>query len=568
MSTSATSPAGLPAVEKSPADRAGRPRGDRSAPGAALGSQPRRGSSRFRPANRLRVTAEAPRASDRWSAVPLSSRLVLTMSLLLAIGLALGATITLTVLQATLLAQVDRGLYTLAWEMDETEISSLTAAPSSTLPSNFYVSVQSLDGVTSSLYDQRSSGSAGLPLLPDPPDPSEVVEEPLLRNVPGTSADGWRALTVPWLDRDTREILGTLTVALPLQSTNWAVERTTTALLATSGLITVVGIIAALFMVRRALRSLRRIESTAGAIAKGDLSRRLPDMPVTTEVGSLARSLNVMLAQIEHAFAEREGSERRMRRFISDASHELRTPLATIRGYAELYRMGGVPDDQLPGVVGRMESEATRMGALVDDLVHLARLDEGRRLEFTPVNLVEIARDAVQDLGAVAPDRPAGVVGTDGTPGSRIDAPREVLVTADENRMRQLVSNLVGNVLAHTPDGVPLEIAVGTTPLDRDAAGDAARDRHAEPAAVIEVRDHGPGIAPDQRTRVFERFHRLDASRNRALGGSGLGLAIVAAIVAAHRGTVSAEETPGGGTTMRILLPLTTPDAEESAPRG
>ena len=527
-------------------------------PGGPATAVPRRSTPRFRPASRVRVTAEAPRSNERWTAVPLSTRLVLVISGLLAFGLALGAMITLTVLRTNLIEQVDSDLANLAWELDEATPDSLdvTNATDATLPSNYFVRVQRLDGLRRVLFDQRSPGSAaGLPRLPEPPDPMSVVDNPLRQTVPGTSVDTWRAMTVPWLDPDTREVVGVITVALPLQSTNWAIDRTSSALLATSALIIVVGTVVSLFVVRRALRPLRRIESTAQAISQGDLSRRLPDMPVTTEVGSLARSLNVMLAQIDHAFAEREGSEKRMSRFVSDASHELRTPLATIRGYAELYRMGGVGPEHLPEVMGRIEGEANRMGSLVGDLTALARLDEGRRMEYSFIDLVRIARDTVSDLGALDDDRVARVVGTDGQPGAELTVPEEVLVRGDENRVRQVLTNLMGNVLTHTPDGVPLEIAVGTS---QDAPG----------MAILEVRDHGPGIPEEERARVFERFHRVDESRNRASGGSGLGLAIVLAIVEAHRGTVEALETPGGGATMRVMLPVTTPDAEAAASRG
>lgn len=467
------------------------------------------------------------------------------ISALLAVGLAMGAMITLTVLRSNLIEQVDSDLASLAWQLDDaTPDELMVSTTDATLPSNYFVQVVRMDGMRSTLFDERSAGSAtGLPRLPEPPDPRMVVDKPIRHTVPGTSVETWRAMTVPWVDPDSRELIGTVTVALPLQSTNWAIDRTSSALLASSAMIIVVGTVVALFVVRHALRPLRRIESTAQAISQGDLSRRLPDLPVSTEVGSLARSLNVMLAQIDHAFSEREASENRMSRFVSDASHELRTPLATIRGYAELYRMGGVPQEHLPEVMRRIEGEANRMGLLVGDLTSLARMDETRRMEFTVLDLVRIAYDTVADLKALDDSRPARVVGTDGTPGAELEVPGEMLLRGDENRLRQLLTNLMGNVLMHTPDGVAIEIAVGTL-------ADAPQ------TAVLEVRDHGPGIPEDQRAKVFQRFHRVDESRNRASGGSGLGLAIVAAIVEAHGGTVRALQTPGGGATMRVLLPI------------
>jgi two-component system OmpR family sensor kinase len=246
-----------------------------------------------------------------------------------------------------------------------------------------------------------------------------------------------------------------------------------------------------------------------------------------------------MLAQIEQAFAVRAASEARMRRFVADASHELRTPLATVRGYAELYRMGALDEPaKVDDTMRRIEGSATRMGGLVEDLLLLARLDEGRPVAREPVDLTVLAADAVSDLHALDPDRPARLVPLDpGTNGGPVE------VTGDDARLRQVVANLVGNVVRHTPAGTPVEIAVGT----------------ADGAGVLEVRDHGPGIDPAHAARVFERFYRVDASRTRESGGAGLGMAIVAAIVGAHRGHVSLAETPGGGTTVRVAVPAGVP---------
>ncbi|MBK5250985.1 MAG: HAMP domain-containing histidine kinase, partial [Actinomycetales bacterium] len=284
------------------------------------------------------------------------------------------------------------------------------------------------------------------------------------------------------------------------------------------------------FAVKRSLRGLRDIESTAAAVAAGDLSQRAPDAPTSTEVGRLGSSFNAMVANLEEAFAARAASEERMRRFVSDASHELRTPLASIRGYGELYRMGAVPQADVGTTMARIESESIRMGSLVNDLLTLARLDGGRELRVVPVDLTAIASDAVGDVRALDPSRPAQLLA---------DAP--VLVDGDADRLRQVVTNLIGNAVQHTPTGTPVEVAV-------HAAADGA--------AVLEVRDHGPGIAPANAERVFERFYRPDSSRARISGGSGLGLAIVATIVAAHGGTVRHEPTPGGGATMVVRLPL------------
>jgi len=225
-----------------------------------------------------------------------------------------------------------------------------------------------------------------------------------------------------------------------------------------------------------------------------------------------------------------------MRRFVADASHELRTPLATIRGYGELYRMGALTTtDQVDDTMRRIESSATRMGALVEDLLALARMDDGRPMRIGPVDLTVLAADAVSDLHALDPSRSTRLVPLRaGDPGGICE------VLGEESRLRQVLANLVGNAVQHTPPGTPVEIAVGRTGTG---------------FGVLEVRDHGPGIDPEHAARVFERFYRVDASRGRDSGGAGLGMAIVAAIVDAHHGTVTLEQTPGGGTTVRVTLP-------------
>src|SRR5690606_1967964 len=334
------------------------------------------------------------------------------------------------------------------------------------------------------------------------------------------------------------------------------------------------GILGAL-AVRRSLRPLREIESTAAAIASGQLGSRVSVAEEHTEVGHLASSLNAMLGRLELAVAAREASEERRRRFVSDGSHELRTPLATVRGYAELYRMGAVTDpEEVAATMRRIEESAARMGLLVEDLLALARLDEAALTQArTEVDLAALARDAAQDLGALDPSREVTVVGLEGggpgdvaavgpdgggpgdvaavgpdgggpgdvaAVGPDGGAPGEVLVVGDPARLRQVLTNLVGNVAAHTPAGSPCEVAVGR-----------ARDD-----AVLEVRDRGPGITAEHAERIFERFYRADGSRGRGTGGgAGLGLAIVSSIVTAHRGHVEAHAREEGGTVFRVRLP-------------
>ncbi|MGH2929380.1 MAG: sensor histidine kinase [Solirubrobacteraceae bacterium] len=291
----------------------------------------------------------------------------------------------------------------------------------------------------------------------------------------------------------------------------------------------VLGLVGA-WAVRLGLRPLDRIAETAGEIAGGALQRRVSPAGTRTEIGRLGLALNAMLAKIEEAFAARRASEDRLRRFVADASHELRTPVASIRGYAELFRRGAAahPDD-LAMAMRRIEDEAGRMGRLVDDLLLLARLDEGRPLERQPVDLSQLALDAAADARATDSSRPIQTIVAD-----------DAIVIGDESRLRQVVANLVRNALVHTPPRTAIEISTAM-------AGDCA---------LLSVADHGRGISPEIAGRVFERFYRADPARGRDTGSSGLGLSIVAAIVGAHGGSVSVGTTPGGGATFTVRLPL------------
>jgi two-component system, OmpR family, sensor kinase len=278
----------------------------------------------------------------------------------------------------------------------------------------------------------------------------------------------------------------------------------------------------ALWIIRISLRPLRRIEQTAAAITAGDLSRRVEYADPQTEVGRVGSALNVMLDRIE-------ASDRRLRRFIADASHELRTPLAAVRAYAELFGRGASarPADLERSMSG-ITRETERMSLLVDDLLLLARLDEGRPLEQKPVDLAVVVGDAVDAARVVEPGR-------------TIDLSVEpATVTGDEARLRQVLDNLLANARAHTPAGTPVSVELGRV------------DGH----AVVTVADHGPGLTEEQAARVFERFYRVDSSRTRASGGAGLGLSIVAAVTEAHGGTAESRPTPGGGVTFVITLPL------------
>jgi two-component system OmpR family sensor kinase len=322
---------------------------------------------------------------------------------------------------------------------------------------------------------------------------------------------------------------GTLIVAIPLIEVGQTLHR----LVLIAGLVTLAVLLGlgaiSWWLVRRGLRPLEEMGVTAGAIAAGDLSRRVPQEDPRTEVGRLGVALNAMLAQIEQAFAERKASEERLRRFLADASHELRTPLTSIRGYAELFRRGASKrEHDLAKSMRRIEDESRRMGIMVEDLLLLARLDQDRPLEREPVDLAAIAADAVEDAKASAGEREI-----------TLEVSGPVPVLGDEARLRQVAVNLVSNAVAHTPPGTPVTVRAMSEGED----------------VALEVADRGPGLSPEQMERAFEPFYRSDPSRDRSTGGAGLGLAIVEAIAKAHGGTVSVAATPGGGATFRVLLP-------------
>ena len=283
-------------------------------------------------------------------------------------------------------------------------------------------------------------------------------------------------------------------------------------------------------IIQISLQPLQRMGVVAGEIAAGDLSRRVEPATSKTEIGRLGLALNAMLAQIESAFAQSKASEQRLRRFIADASHELRTPLTSIRGYSEMLRRGAADSPTDSDVARRrIEEESVRMSTLVDDMLLIARLDQGRPLEMKPVDLQAIARDAVDDAKVVAPQREI-----------TLSAAAPAVVSGDDTRLRQVLGNLVRNALVHTPPRTPIEIAVTTQ----------------NGTAHLTVADHGAGLRPEDRDRIFEPFYRADPSRSRDSGGAGLGLSIVNAVVTAHGGRVQVKETSGGGATFEVELPL------------
>jgi two-component system OmpR family sensor kinase len=382
-----------------------------------------------------------------------------------------------------------------------------------------------------------NAGSPYTPRLPDPlptpsPGPGNGSLTPASATFDAAAAQAGgpsfrvRVTSLPGLS-------ATTVVALPLSDVNSTLSHLRWIELAVTGAVVALALVFGLWLVRVSFRPLDDIAETAGAIANGELDRRIPGTEPRTEIGRLGIALNTMLARIEAAFAERTASEERLRRFVADASHELRTPLTSIRGYAELFRRGADrrPED-LAKSMQRIEDEATRMGVLVDDLLLLARLDQGRPLEREPVDLAAVVGQAVDAAHAVEPDRPLSLA---------VDSP--VIVVGDRRRLRQVVDNLLANVRTHTPPGCPARVTVGSENGN----------------AVVEVADEGPGIDPAAAERVFERFYRADTSRSRDNGGAGLGLSIVAAITDAHGGRVRVGSRDGGGASFQVELPRQRP---------
>ncbi len=496
------------------------------------------------------IRTNRPRPTERW---PLRITLVLALLALVTAALVASGITATALMRGYLVDRIDEQLHQVAPMIaNRPQFADDQGPPAQRrprLPSEFVVKYIDAQGNEEQKLGQPLQENQQLPDLPtmtmtevDQRDghPFEIRDS--------KTGEHWRVLAVPL----TREP-GSALIAQSLTDVQQTVRQMVGLQIAVGVILLVVLAGVGSYVVRRNLRGLVDVENTAVAIAGGDLSRRVPERDPRTEVGRLSGALNAMLHQIENAFAERTASEvaarrsedaarrsedaalrseDRMRRFVADASHELRTPLTSIRGFAELARQRG--GELRPDEMRRVEDEAKRMGLLVDDLLLLARLDQQRPLAHKPVDLLELAGDAVRDAKAIQPER---TVRLEVLPGS--EAP---VVTGDEARLRQVLGNLLSNALHHTPESAPVTVAVGTESSRR---------------AVVHVRDSGPGLSDEYKSRVFERFYRADSARTRATGGSGLGLSIVAALVEAHGGTIDVTDTPGGGATFTVHLPLT-----------
>jgi two-component system, OmpR family, sensor kinase len=485
----------------------------------------------------------------------LQQRLVAAVALLLVVGLAVVDLVTYTSVHSFLYGQADDTLdQQEALAFNYLQIAAVRhehvtrAELSHRVGTNVYLILLDPQG---HVAVESPSGS------PSKPDPAPVLTHSmpvqqvpdLYRRHPGRSAGTFRpdpnsvtlaargdpdgqyravAVTVPQ---------GTLVTALSLDSTNDTLNSLRRVELVASLAILVAMGALVLLVVRRGLRPLRQMAGTADAIASGDLTRRVPEARTGSEVGRLGVALNEMLTQIETAFAEKTDSEDRLRQFVADASHELRTPLTSIRGYAELLGRGGFSDEaSTRRALKRIEQEASRMGGLVEDLLLLAELDQGRPLKSEAVDLQRVCADAVGDTNAVPHDHDLTL-----EPGG------PVVVVGDGERLAQVAHNLVRNALAHTPPGTHVRVSTGVQ----------------RGMGYIRVADDGPGIPPDELARVFDRFYQGDKSRSGA--GTGLGLAIVRAIAEALHGAAEVESRPGRGATLTVRIPLATAPVEASA---
>jgi two-component system OmpR family sensor kinase len=468
--------------------------------------------------------------------VSLRARLLLTTVVLVALGLLAASVATYRSLSSSLVRRVDQQLVDArpqaALALAVEEVGPHRPRTNLLLPPGTYAELRDgsgalVDAVGSRLFGLEEQAPPSLDLPSGLPGSSTSPLEPA-RFLTAESVGGlfpeYRVLATGLGPGQ-----GTLLVATPLAEVAATLHRLVIVEVVVGAIVLLAVAALALWLVRVGLRPLAGIGETAGAIAAGDLSRRVEPAENRTEVGRLGLALNSMLAQIEAAFQERQASEDRLRRFVADASHELRTPLTSIRGYAELFRRGAEsrPED-LAMAMGAIEAQASRMGVLVDDLLLLARLDQGRPLEREPVDLGRIAADAVATATAIEPDRPID-----------LEAARPAPLLGDEGRLRQVVDNLLDNVRVHTPAGTPVRVTVETGDQD----------------VLLSVADEGPGVPPDVAPRMFERFYRGDPARSRETGGAGLGLAIVSAIVQAHGGAVSVESPDGGGAVFRVRLP-------------
>lgn len=551
------------------------------------------------------------RIGRKVQAIPLSTKLVTCIIVLLTIG-TIGISFSIRTLVGNyLLQKTDTQLVNQAQmifnSMDS--LDSTTSEDGRSLVNTYYVEVRDSE------YKRTGAGSVPMlregvvsePSLPSDgsidgvtlgePFTTQAVVHVTTSRVPDhaimqAAQSPWRVVALPWSEKTkTGQVKdsGVVFIGLSL-SDQIDTSNTLTRFCAMVGIaVVLIGAILGTIVVQSTLAPLKRIEKTAAKIAAGDLSQRVPDLPENTEVGSLSMSLNTMLTRIEEGFHAQEETTEKMKRFVSDASHELRTPLAAIHGYAELYKM----QRDMPGALERadesiehIEASSARMTVLVEDLLSLARLDEGRGIDITQqVKLTSVVNDAADDLHALDPDRgiTCGQVvlqaGSDMEHPSRLafqpGTMPDITLTGDASRLRQVVTNIVGNIHRYTPADSPVEVSMGVLPasispesLSRMPSNEQSLHHFIEAIevgqsmqvgmnyAIVRFSDHGPGVPADARSKIFERFYTADPSRARQKGGTGLGMAIAQSVVKAHHGFICASGSDGTGLTLTVVLPV------------
>lgn len=551
------------------------------------------------------------RIGRKVQAIPLSTKLVTCIIVLLTIG-TIGISFSIRTLVGNyLLQKTDTQLVNQAQmifnSMDS--LDSTTSEDGRSLVNTYYVEVRDSE------YKRTGAGSVPMlregvvsePSLPSDgsidgvtlgePFTTQAVVHVTTSRVPDHAImqavqSPWRVVALPWSEKTkTGQVKdsGVVFIGLSL-SDQIDTSNTLTRFCAMVGIaVVLIGAILGTIVVQSTLAPLKRIEKTAAKIAAGDLSQRVPDLPENTEVGSLSMSLNTMLTRVEESFHAQEETTEKMKRFVSDASHELRTPLAAIHGYAELYKM----QRDMPGALERadesiehIEASSARMTVLVEDLLSLARLDEGRGIDITQqVKLTSVVNDAADDLHALDPDRgiTCGQVvlqaGSDMEHPSRLafqpGTMPDITLTGDASRLRQVVTNIVGNIHRYTPADSPVEVSMGVLPasispesLSRMPSNEQSLHHFIEAIevgqsmqvgmnyAIVRFSDHGPGVPADARSKIFERFYTADPSRARQKGGTGLGMAIAQSVVKAHHGFICASGSDGTGLTLTVVLPV------------
>ena len=484
----------------------------------------------------------ASKLATAWEQVSLRSKLTALSVALIGLLLVVSSFGTISLLRTYLEQNVDTLLSTTANTLrneDPTTLEQRLATKQvqlPRLPSDFYIAYLDTDGSLLIGLVSATSENEHAPNLTKFTIDTVLATEGVPFEVDDAATSGerhsWRMVAVPLTTMP-----GSLVVSLPTEGNNALIGQYA---LIGGGFGAVLLLISGLSIwltISSALRPLTEVERTARAVAEGDTSQRLIERPGKTEMARLNRALNTMLGSIDSALTSRNKTLDQMRRFVADASHELRTPLVSVRGYAELYRMGVLKKDaDVADAMQRIEAEAIRMGGLVESLLTLARMDEANKLSLGEHDLVSLGHVAAKDASVADHNREIVVEDLDG---NSLTAADSLLATFDPNQMRQVLTNLLANACRFSPEDGKVELAMGK--LDGKT--------------VIEVRDHGEGIPEQLRSKVFERFYRADNSRNRETGGSGLGLSIVATIVAHHGGAVEALETPGGGATFRVTLP-------------